>query len=99
MDEFREKLRNRIQERIKARGHCVLYNNDLSRFTPPLPEFRQQQIRDIQTFAAKNRLAVTIRDTGLNATFTSVMPARPEAAAKKETKVTKTRPQPLSKFS
>jgi hypothetical protein len=98
VDNFRENLRVRICERIKIRGHCVVYSNDLSGFSAPLPGCREQQIRDIQIFAAKNHLAVVIRDPGLNATFTRVIPARPEAEAKKETKVTKTRLQPLSKF-
>ena len=99
MDDFKEKLRTRIEERLKARGHCVLYNNDLSRFTPPLPEYRNGQIRDIQAFAVKNNLAVTIRDTGLNATFTRRASTPSAAKAKKDTKVTKTRARPVSKLS
>jgi hypothetical protein len=89
MNDFRANLRTRIYERIKVRGYCVVYNNDLSGFSAPLPDCRKHQIRDIQSFAAKNSLVVMIRDTGLNATFT----------VKKETKVTKTRPERLSKFS
>jgi hypothetical protein len=70
MDDFRDNLCTRINQRIEARGFCVVYDNDLGRLSRPLADFRKQQIRAIQSFAAENGLAVTIRDTRLNATFT-----------------------------
>jgi hypothetical protein len=70
MDDFRDRLCARISERIKARGYCIVYDSDLCHLARPLSDFRKQQISAIQAFAAENGLAVTIRDTGLNATFT-----------------------------
>jgi hypothetical protein len=70
MDDFQDSLCAKIDERIKARGYCVVYDSDLRRLALPLADFRKQQIHAIESFAAENGLAVTIRDTGLNATFT-----------------------------
>jgi hypothetical protein len=70
MDDFRDRLCARISERIKARGYCIVYDSDLCHLARPLSDFRKQQISAIQAFAAEDGLAVTIRDTGLNATFT-----------------------------
>jgi hypothetical protein len=70
MDDFQNGLRRRINERIKTRGFCVVYDNDLRRLSQPLAELRDKQIRKIHRFAAENGLAVTLRDIGLNAPFT-----------------------------
>jgi hypothetical protein len=84
MDDFQENLCRRINERMEARGFCVVYDSDLSRLSRPLVELRTRQIRDIQAFAAEHRFAVTIRDTGLIATFTK-MASTPQVAAEKAT--------------
>jgi hypothetical protein len=69
MNDFESDLRSRINERIKVRGFCVVYDHDLARICAPEATLRQKQIRVIQKFAAKYGLAVSIRDTGINATF------------------------------
>jgi hypothetical protein len=84
MDDFQDKLCARISERIEARGYCVVYDSDLCQLARPLADFRKQQIRAVQNFAKENGLAVTIRDTGLNATFTKT-PSMAQAQSQKAT--------------
>lgn len=85
MHDFQSNLCARIEERIKARGYCVIYDGDLCRLAQPLADFRKQQIHAIQDFAEENGLAVTIRDTGLNATFTKKAAMPHAAVAQKAT--------------
>ena len=73
MDNFTKKLCSRINERINVRGFCVVYDHELARICPPEGALRQKQIKVIEKFAVKNGLTVTVRDTGLNATFTKVV--------------------------
>jgi hypothetical protein len=84
MDDFRDSLFAKISERITVRSYCVVYDSDLCRLAPPLADFRKQQIHAIQSFAAENGLAVTIRDTGLNATLTKTA-SMPQARVEKAT--------------
>ena len=69
MDDSTKDLYKRINHRIDVRGYCVVYDHELSHIWPPQAAPRQQQIQLIERFAGQNGLAVTIRDTGLNATF------------------------------
>lgn len=69
MDNFEKGLCNRINERIKTRGFCVIFDHDLARICAPEAALRQKQLREIKKFAAKQGLAVSIRETGINATF------------------------------
>jgi hypothetical protein len=69
MDDFKSNLVRKINERIEMRGYCVVYDNDLRRFSEPSPGLRAEQIRQINEFAAKHGLTVELRDVGLNATF------------------------------
>jgi hypothetical protein len=69
MDYFEKGLCNRINERIEARGFCVIYDHELARICAPEAALRQKQIRVIKRFAAKHGLAVSIREIGINATF------------------------------
>ncbi|MEY2538491.1 MAG: hypothetical protein QOG67_2231 [Verrucomicrobiota bacterium] len=70
VNEFEQALQRRIDERIRVRGFCVVYDHDLRLLSEPAAKFRVRQIRDIERFAAENRLSVKVRETGLNATFT-----------------------------
>jgi hypothetical protein len=69
MDDFEKGLCNRINERIKIRGYCVVYDHELTRICAPEAALRQKQIRVIEKFAAKHGLAVSVREIGINATF------------------------------
>ena len=69
MDNFENALSSRINERIKARGYCVVYDHELSRICPPQSALRKKQLRVIEEFAARNGLEVSIREVGINATF------------------------------
>lgn len=69
MDNFEDGLCSRINERIKSRGFCVIFDHELSRICPPRSALRKKQLRVIEEFAARNGLEVCIRETGLNATF------------------------------
>jgi hypothetical protein len=69
MDDFEKGLCNRINERINARGFCVIYDHELARICAPETALRQKQFRVIKRFAAKHGLAVSIREIGINATF------------------------------
>ena len=69
MDDAKKELSNRINHRINVRGYCVVYDHELGHIWPPDAALRKKQIRLIEKFAAQNSLAVTIRDTGINATF------------------------------
>jgi hypothetical protein len=79
MDNFKSRLVRKINERIEMRGYCVIYDNDLRRLSEPLTNLRAKQIREINKFAAKNGLAVELRDVGLNATFKPSSPPHPAA--------------------
>jgi hypothetical protein len=69
MDDFEKELSNRINERIKVRGFCVIHNHELARICAPEATLRQKQFRVIKRFAAKQGLVVSIREVGINATF------------------------------
>ena len=69
MDDFQNGLCSRINERIKSRGFCVVFDHELSRICPPKAALRKKQLRVIEEFAARNGLEVRIRETGINATF------------------------------
>jgi hypothetical protein len=69
MDDFENGLCQRINDRIKARGFCVVYDHELSRICAPEAALRERQIRVIKKFAAKHGRAVSIREVGINATF------------------------------
>ena len=69
MNDFEEGLHEKICERIKLRGYCVLYNHDLTRVCPPEEALRKKQIQAIRKFAAKNMVSISIREIGINATF------------------------------
>jgi hypothetical protein len=69
MNNFEKGLYSRINQRIEARGYCVVHDHDLARICPPEESLRQKQMRVIEQFAAKHGLSVSIRDTGINATF------------------------------
>jgi hypothetical protein len=79
MTNAQEGLLKRINERITARGFCVLFGNDLAEICSPEPkglrELREKHIAEIEKFAADNGLSVVIRDTGLNATFRKLKPS------------------------
>jgi hypothetical protein len=85
MNDFQDNLCAKIKERIKVRGYCVVYDSDLCRLASPLADFRKRQIGDIQAYAAENGFAVTIRDTGLNATFTMIASLPHAATVQKAT--------------
>jgi hypothetical protein len=70
MSDFENGLTKRINERIQARGFCVVYDHDLACICAPEEALRQKQIRVIEKFATKHGLDVRIRDIGINATFT-----------------------------
>ncbi|MGZ5545883.1 MAG: hypothetical protein ACXWIU_14550, partial [Limisphaerales bacterium] len=69
MDDLKKGLCNRINQRINVRGYCVVYDHELGHIWPPEAALREKQIQLIERFAEQNGLAVTIRDTGINATF------------------------------
>ena len=69
MDNFEDGLCSRINERIKTRGFCVVYNHVLSRICPPKSALRKKQPRVIEEVAPRNGLEVWIREIGINATF------------------------------
>jgi hypothetical protein len=69
MDDLKKGLCNRINQRIDVRGYCVVYDHELGHIWPPEAALREKQIQLIERFAEQNGLAVTIRDTGINATF------------------------------
>ena len=69
MDNFENALCSRINERIKSRGFCVVYDHELARICPPKSALRKKQLRVIEEFAARNGLEVRIREIGINATF------------------------------
>jgi hypothetical protein len=69
MNNFENGLCNRINERIKTRGFCVIYDHELCRLCPPKSALRKKQLRVIEEFATRNGLEVRIREIGLNATF------------------------------
>lgn len=74
MDDFKNGLCHRINERIKTRGFCVVYDHDLSRLCAPEAALRWKQIRVIEKFAADHGFAVCIREVGINATFKNAPP-------------------------
>lgn len=69
MTDFEKGLCSRINQRIDARGFCVVYDHELTRICAPDAALREKQIRVIERFAAKHGLAVRIREVGINATF------------------------------
>ncbi|HEY4256146.1 MAG TPA: hypothetical protein VGM66_02920 [Candidatus Udaeobacter sp.] len=69
MDDLKNELCKRINQRINVRGYCVVYDHELGHIWPPEAALREKQIQFIERFAEQNGLAVTIRDTGINATF------------------------------
>jgi hypothetical protein len=69
MDDLKNELCKRINQRINVRGYCVVYDHELGHIWPPEAALREKQIQLIEKFAEQNGLAVTIRDTGINATF------------------------------
>ena len=69
MEDLKKEFCNRINQRIKVRGYCVVYDHELEHIWPPEAALREKQIQLIERFAEQNGLAVTVRDTGLNATF------------------------------
>jgi len=89
MEDLKGQLCKRINRRINVRGYCVVYDAELAHIWPPEAAFRQKQIQFIESFARQNGLAVTIRDTGLNATFKK-KPGRDEQENRSE-KRTQTR--------
>jgi hypothetical protein len=86
MDHIRDSLCAKISERIKVRGYCIVYDGELAQLRRPLTDCRKEQIHAIQRFAAENGLAVTIRDPGLNATFTKT-DSMPTARLKRRLKL------------
>jgi hypothetical protein len=69
MDDLKNELCKRINHRNNARGYCVVYDHELGGIWPPEAALREKQIQLIERFAEQNGLAVTIRDTGINAIF------------------------------
>jgi hypothetical protein len=81
MEDHKNELCKRINHRIDVRGYCVVYDHELAHIWPSEAALREKQIQLIEEFAAENGLAVTIRDTGLNATFKKKLGRRePESA-------------------
>lgn len=76
MDDHKNELCKRINHRIDVRGYCVVYDHELAHIWPPEAAFREKQIQLIEMFAAEHGPAVTIRDTGLNATFKKKLVAK-----------------------
>jgi hypothetical protein len=66
MDDLKNELSKRINQRINVRGYCVVYDHELGHIWPPEAALREKQIKLIERFAAQNCLAVTIRDIGIN---------------------------------
>jgi hypothetical protein len=77
MNDFEKGLCTRINERIKLRGYCVVSDNDLTRICAPDAALRKKQTRVIELFAAKHGFIVSIRETGINATFKKPSPPKP----------------------
>jgi hypothetical protein len=74
MNDFEKGLSTRINERIKLRGYCVVYDTDLRHFAKPMTELYEKHIHEIENFAAVNGFAVKVREVGINATFTKLVP-------------------------
>src|SRR6266850_3948724 len=74
MNDFEDGLCTRINERIKMRGYCVVYDHDLRRLAKPMKELYERQVREIEKFAAAHGLAVKVREVGINATFMKLAP-------------------------
>ena len=47
MIDFEKGLSTRINERIKVRGYCIVYDHDLTRICAPEAALRKKQIRVI----------------------------------------------------
>jgi hypothetical protein len=83
MGDFENGLCTRINERIKMRGYCVVYDSDLRHFAKPMKDLYDNHIHEIEKFAAVHGFAVKVREVGINATFTKLAPneVRPPAMA------------------
>jgi hypothetical protein len=81
MNDFEKGLSSRINERIKLRGYCVVYDNDLRHFAEPMKDLYDNHIHEIEKFAAVHGFAVKVREVGINATFTKLAPNEVRAPA------------------
>jgi hypothetical protein len=74
MGDFQHRLCTRINERIKLRSYCVVYDSDLRHFAKPMQHLYEKHIREIEKFATAHGFAVKVREAGINATFTKLPP-------------------------
>jgi hypothetical protein len=62
-------LIKRIKERLETHKFCSAFENELERIWPRERSHRQKRIEAIEAFAKRNGWSVTVRDSGIRATF------------------------------
>jgi hypothetical protein len=62
-------LLHHIEERLRTRKSCVVFNNQLQRVWPVEHRFAAKRAAAIEAFARANGLTATIHDPGIRVTF------------------------------
>jgi len=67
-----ERLTGHLEERLRRNKVCRVFSNELDRAWPPSEKEkneRYQRIKQIREYAQSHGWSVTVRDSGLQATF------------------------------
>jgi hypothetical protein len=67
-------LYRHIDERLRARKYCVVFDNELSRVWPVEKMQRAKRYAAIEAFARARGLTATIHDPGIRVTFRRALP-------------------------
>jgi hypothetical protein len=62
-------LYRHIDERLRARNYCVVFENELQRVWPTEKRERAKRAAAIEAFARSHGLSATIHDPGIRVTF------------------------------
>jgi hypothetical protein len=73
-----EALSEHIDERLKTRKFCIVFEQELGRFFPPDEKTSSLRFEAIEKFATERGLEFTICDPGIRVTFRR---KRPEPSA------------------
>ena len=70
-----EPLSEHIDERLKTRKFCIVFEQELGRFFPPDEKISSVRYEAIEKFATERGLDFTICDPGIRVTFRRKRPA------------------------
>jgi hypothetical protein len=78
-----ESLYRHIDQRLRTRKFCVIFENELDRVWPADKKQQMKRIAAIQEFAHAHGLSATIHDPGMRVTFRRLRGPQPASTPKR----------------